>query len=68
MTAKGVQVDLINVGRKGNDYFRRRQVEIAEKFVNVMNQVSFELAGQVVTVAAEKFSFGEYEEVYRPVQ
>ena len=38
MKAKGVQVDLINVGRKGNDYFRRRQVEIAEKFVNVMNR------------------------------
>ena len=55
MKAKGIQVDLINVGRKGNDYFRRRQVEIVEKFVNVMNQVSFELAGQVVNAAAEKF-------------
>jgi len=64
MKAKGVQVDLINVGRKGNDYFRRRQVEIAEKFVNVMNQVSFELAGQVIDAAAEKFNLGEYQEVY----
>jgi F-type H+-transporting ATPase subunit gamma len=64
MKAKGVQVDLINVGRKGNDYFRRRQVQIAEKFVNVMNQVSFELAGQVIDAAAEKFNLGEYQEVY----
>lgn len=64
MKAKGVQVDLINVGRKGNDYFRRRQVEIAEKFVNVMNQVSFELAGKVIDAAAEKFNLGEYQEVY----
>jgi F-type H+-transporting ATPase subunit gamma len=64
MKAKGVQVDLINVGRKGNDYFRRRQVEIAEKFVNVMNQVSFELAGQVINAAAEKFNLGDYQEVY----
>jgi len=64
MKAKGVQVDLINVGRKGNDYFRRRQVEIAERFVNVMNQVSFELAGQVIDAAAEKFNLGEYQEVY----
>lgn len=64
MKAKGVQVDLINVGRKGNDYFRRRQVQIAERFVNVMNQVSFELAGRVIDAAAEKFNLGEYQEVY----
>ena len=64
MKAKSIQVDLINVGRKGNDYFRRRQVEIAEKFVNVMNQVSFELAGQVINAAAEKFNLGDYQEVY----
>jgi F-type H+-transporting ATPase subunit gamma len=64
MKAKGVQVDLINVGRKGNDYFRRRQVQIAERFINVMNQVSFELAGQVIDAAAERFNLGEYQEVY----
>ncbi len=64
MKAKGVQVDLINVGRKGNDYFRRRPVEIAARFVNVMNQVSFELAGEVIDAAAEKFNLGDYQEVY----
>ena len=64
MKAKSIQVDLITVGRKGNDYFRRRNVNIAEKFVNVMNAVNFEIAGQVVSVAAEKFSNGEYQEVY----
>ncbi len=64
MKAKGVQVDLINVGRKGNDYFRRRQVQIAERFINVMNQVSFELAGNVINAAAEKFNLGDYQEVY----
>ena len=64
MTGKGLQVGLINIGRKGNDYFRRRQVEIVERFVNVMNSVSFELAGQVVSLATEKFVSGEYDEVY----
>ena len=42
----------------------RRQVQIAETFVNVMNQVSFELAGEVVDTATEKFNLGEYQEVY----
>lgn len=64
MKAKGVQVDLISVGRKGNDYFRRRQVTLVEKFVNVMGNVTPDLAADVVAVAAEKFSSGEYQEVY----
>jgi F-type H+-transporting ATPase subunit gamma len=64
MAAKGVQVDLLTVGRKGNDYFRRRQVHIAEKFSNVMNNVSYELAGNIVAAATDKFISGEYEEVY----
>jgi len=64
MRDKGIEVDLINIGRKGNDYFRRRQVAIIERFVNVMNKVSFELAGQVIDVATEKFVSGDYQEVY----
>jgi F-type H+-transporting ATPase subunit gamma len=64
MKEKGVEVELINVGRKGNDYFRRRQVPIVEKFTNVMSKISFELAGNVVAIATEKFTTGEYQEVY----
>jgi len=64
MKAKGVQVDLLTVGRKGNDYFRRRQVNIPERFINVMNKVSYELAGDIVAVATGKFTSGEYDEVY----
>lgn len=64
MTGKGLQVAIINVGRKGNDYFRRRKVEIVDRFVNVMNSVSYDLAGQVVSIATEKFTSGEYDEVY----
>jgi F-type H+-transporting ATPase subunit gamma len=62
--AEGVETALITVGRKGNDYFRRRRIEIAEKFVNVMNSVNYELAGNVVSIATEKFASGEYDEVY----
>ena len=64
MKEKGVEVHIINVGRKGNDYFRRRQVQIVDRFINVMNSVNNELAGQVVAVAAEKFMSGEFQEVY----
>jgi F-type H+-transporting ATPase subunit gamma len=64
MKANGVTVDLISVGRKANDYFRRRGVHIADSFINVMNNVSYDLAGRIVTSAIEKFSVGEYQEVY----
>lgn len=64
MSSNGIQVDLLTVGRKGNDYFRRRQVHIVESFTNVMNQISYELAGEVVSTATNKFIEGEYEEVH----
>jgi len=64
MSEKGIQVDMINVGRKGNDYFRRRKINLVEAFINVMNNVTYELSGRVVSVAVEKFTTGEYEEVY----
>jgi F-type H+-transporting ATPase subunit gamma len=64
MKAKSIQVDLLTVGRKGNDYFRRRQVTIVEKFNNVMNTISYDLAGQIVSIVTEKFLADEYQEVY----
>ena len=64
MNEKGVQVDMINVGRRGHDYFRRRKINLVEAFINVMNNVTYELSGRVVSVAVEKFTTGEYEEVY----
>ncbi len=64
MSQKGIEAGLVTVGRKGNDYFRRREVLIQQRFTNVMNNVNFELAGDIVSVATEQFSAGEYQEVY----
>ncbi len=64
MTAKGLEVSLVTCGRKGNDYFRRRKVVIAERFVNVMGKIDLELAAEVANVGASKFQSGEYDEVY----
>jgi len=64
MSAKNIQVDLVTVGRKGNDYFRRRPVQITQGFSNVMNNITYELAGEIVAVATGKFIEGEYDEAY----
>ncbi len=64
LTAKGVQLDMLTVGRKGNDYFRRRNAEIAARFINVMNDVNYQLAGDIVSIVTDTFMAGEYQEVY----
>jgi F-type H+-transporting ATPase subunit gamma len=64
MREKGIEVDLLTVGRKGNDYFRRRQVTIVERFNNVMNNITYNLAGEIISVVVDKFTSQEYEEVY----
>lgn len=64
LTAKGVQLDMLTVGRKGNDYFRRRNVEIPARFTNVMNNVNYQLAGDVVSIVTDTFMAGDYQEVY----
>jgi len=64
MNAKGIEVKLISVGRKGNDYFRRRKISIVDRFLNVMGKVGYELAGEIVASATDKFMAGECEEVY----
>ena len=62
--AAGVEVELLSVGRKGHDYFRRRQVGIADTFLNVMNNVDIPLAESISEKATELFLGEEYQEVY----
>jgi F-type H+-transporting ATPase subunit gamma len=64
MTAKGVETSLVCVGRKGNDYFRRRKVNIADTFINRLNKIDMELAGEIASVGVSSFMSGEYDEVY----
>ncbi len=64
MSEKDIQVDMVTVGRKGHDYFRRRKISLVEGFVNVMNKVDYELAGRIIAVVVEKFVSGDYDEVY----
>jgi len=64
MQAEGIEMQLISVGRKGHDYFRRRKINIVDSFVNVMGKVDYELAGKIMASAMDKFLAEECEEVY----
>lgn len=63
-TAQGQQVQLHLVGRKGRDYFKRRNVDIKDELTGVMNVVDFDLAVQVARLGLNAFLSGDVQEVY----
>ncbi len=58
------QIHLAIVGRKGVDYFRRRKVEIADRYLNVWNKPPQELAAGLAEKATSRFLQEEADGVY----
>lgn len=57
------KIDFFFVGRKGSDYFRRREVKPVETILNLAKDVSFELAAGVADTLMKAYTAGEYDEV-----
>lgn len=62
--SEGREVAFYAVGRKGIEFFNRRNVEFAQKLPGVMNVVDFDLATQVARLGLNAFLSGEVQEVY----
>ena len=60
----GKEINLVLVGRKGADYFRRRRATIGDRYVNFLAQKADELAGEVAEKAIGRFIRGETDAVY----
>jgi F-type H+-transporting ATPase subunit gamma len=58
------EVRVVFVGRKGNDYFRRRGVEAKERHVNLGAGPSFELASDLGARLSAEFAGDELDSVY----
>ena len=58
-----METRLILVGRKGNDYFQRRNTAIAENFPNVSGRVPEELAAEVAEKMIGRFLRGETDSI-----
>ncbi len=52
------------VGRKGRDFFRRREVDETGEWTNVLVSVQLEDAQQVAAKAAEMYAAGRFDAVY----
>jgi F-type H+-transporting ATPase subunit gamma len=60
----GKEIQLVLVGRKGVDYFRRRRATIGERYLNFLARQADELAGEVAEKAIGRFIRGETDAVY----
>ena len=58
------QIAVEAVGRKGRDYFRKRDVAIAGEYLDMMKQLSVEYADKIADSVVERFSNGDVDAVY----
>lgn len=57
-------VEVVTVGRKGRDYFRRRGYNIAQQYVGTGETADIGLARRVAKFVMDKYAAEEYDEVY----
>jgi F-type H+-transporting ATPase subunit gamma len=62
--ARGLQVTLSIVGRKGRDYFRRRPWPIRQEWTGVFDKLSFEHAIDIGGDLSDQFITGTFDELY----
>ena len=61
---KGVDSSLLTVGKKGRDYFRKRDVEITENYVSVYGAVDMAFVNQIGSDLIDRYLADEVDEVY----
>jgi F-type H+-transporting ATPase subunit gamma len=67
LKAKGqeqIEVSLINVGKKGSDYFRRRKVQVRKAYTDLFNSFDMATAAGIGQDSMENFLMGNADEVY----
>ena len=60
----GAQITYELVGRKGRDYFRRRDAAVSAEYIGVFNKVQLADASTISRSVSERFAKGETDAVY----
>jgi F-type H+-transporting ATPase subunit gamma len=50
------EVELVLIGRKGRDYFRRRNVKIAQEFVNIFTRLEYSHAREISATVIDAYT------------
>lgn len=58
------EVRLITIGRKGHDFFRRREANILRDYPGLYSRVNFRTASEVAEEASRRFLSGETDAVF----
>ena len=57
-------LELNPIGRKGRDYYQRREANIGSEWINVFSTVEFDVAAEIGNKVIERFSNSEIDSVY----
>lgn len=60
---KAGNVELLCLGKKGLDHFRKRNYKINSDYVDIFNELSFQKVKEVVELAMDSFLAGNYDAV-----
>jgi F-type H+-transporting ATPase subunit gamma len=60
---KTAKIDMLMVGRRGADYFRRRGKTSIETILNLAKDISHTLASKISKTVVERYNAGDYDEV-----
>lgn len=60
---KGKDVELVCVGRKGYDFFKKRDFNIASRYLNIFNNLGYSHAHQIAQYLMDRFTTGETDAV-----
>lgn len=62
--SKYEQMDILCVGRKAADFFKKRDLPPKETILNLAREISYDMAADVAKNLMENFSKGHYDAVY----
>ena len=60
----GAEITLTLVGRKGRDYYRRRNGKILNEYINILNRPSYQEAADIAKEVIRRYREGETDAVY----
>ncbi len=61
---KSGNLSLYCIGKKGNDYFKRRAYEISDAHLGIFSELKFETAAAIVSDLTTKFLNKEYDKIF----
>ncbi len=61
--SEGKEVSLVTIGRKGRDYFRKKNPVVGQ-YLDVLRQFDLSLGGQIAEELVNAFTGEEYDELY----